>query len=47
MNDDILLVDDDPGTIRVLAAILADVGNLRSPPAARTRCEWRASRSPT
>ena len=28
MHDDILLVDDDPGTIRVLAAILADVGNL-------------------
>jgi len=28
MDDDILLVDDDPGTIRVLAAILADVGNL-------------------
>ena len=28
MNDDILLVDDDPGTIRVLAIILADVGNL-------------------
>ncbi len=28
MHDDILLVDDDPGTIRVLAAILAGVGNL-------------------
>ena len=28
MDDDILLVDDDPGTIRVLAAILADVGKL-------------------
>ena len=28
MDDDILLVDDDPGTIRVLAAILADTGNL-------------------
>jgi diguanylate cyclase (GGDEF)-like protein len=28
MDDDILLVDDDPGTIRVLATILADVGNL-------------------
>ena len=28
MDDDILLVDDDPGTIRVLAAILADIGNL-------------------
>ena len=28
MDDDILLVDDDPGTIRALAAILADVGNL-------------------
>ena len=28
MHDDILLVDDDPGTIRALAAILTDVGNL-------------------
>ena len=28
MDDDILLVDDDPGTIRVLASILADVANL-------------------
>ena len=28
MDDDILLVDDDPGTIRVLASILADIGNL-------------------
>ena len=28
MDDDILLVDDDPSTIRVLAAILGDVGNL-------------------
>ena len=28
MHDEILLVDDDPGTIRVLAAILAGVGNL-------------------
>ena len=28
MDDDILLVDDDPGTIRVLASILANVGNL-------------------
>ncbi len=28
MHDDILLVDDDPGTIRVLAAILAGIGNL-------------------
>ena len=28
MDDEILLVDDDPGTIRVLAAILAGVGNL-------------------
>ena len=30
MGDDILLVDDDPGTIRVLATILADLGNLSS-----------------
>ena len=28
MDDDILLVDDDPGTIRVLATLLADIGNL-------------------
>ncbi len=28
MDDHILLVDDDPGTIRVLASILADIGNL-------------------
>ena len=28
MDDDILLVDDDPSTIRVLASILADIGNL-------------------
>ncbi len=28
MHDEILLVDDDPGTIRLLAAILAGVGNL-------------------
>jgi diguanylate cyclase (GGDEF)-like protein len=28
MHDNILLVDDDPGTIRVLATILADIGNL-------------------
>ena len=28
VDDDILLVDDDPGTIRVLAAILADIGNV-------------------
>lgn len=29
MNDQILLVDDDPATIQVLAQILSDVGNLR------------------
>ena len=28
MDDHILLVDDDPGTIRALASILADIGNL-------------------
>ena len=28
MDDDILLVDDDPNTIRVLATILADIGSL-------------------
>ncbi len=28
MDDDILLVDDDPGSIRVLATILGDIGNL-------------------
>jgi diguanylate cyclase (GGDEF)-like protein len=28
MDDNILLVDDDPGSIRVLATILADIGNL-------------------
>src|ERR1700675_1159897 len=29
MNDDILLVDDDPDTIKVLRRILADSGDLR------------------
>ena len=29
MNDNILLVDDDPGTIQLLARILSDLGNLR------------------
>jgi len=29
MNDQILLVDDDPATIQLLAQILSDVGNLR------------------
>src|ERR1700733_11701668 len=28
MDDDILLVDDDPSTIHVLATILADIGKL-------------------
>jgi diguanylate cyclase (GGDEF)-like protein len=28
-NSDILLVDDDPGSIQVMARIIADVGNLR------------------
>jgi diguanylate cyclase (GGDEF)-like protein len=29
MNDNILLVDDDPSTIQLLGRMLADVGNLR------------------
>lgn len=29
MNDDILLVDDDPGAIQLMGRILADVGKLR------------------
>jgi diguanylate cyclase (GGDEF)-like protein len=29
MNDQILLVDDDPATVQLLAQILSDVGNLR------------------
>jgi len=29
MSDNILLVDDDPGTIQLLSRILSDVGNLR------------------
>jgi diguanylate cyclase (GGDEF)-like protein len=29
MNDDILLVDDDPGAIQLMGRILAEVGNLR------------------
>ena len=29
MNDNILLVDDDPGTIQLLGRILSDLGNLR------------------
>jgi diguanylate cyclase (GGDEF)-like protein len=29
MNDEILLVDDDPGAIQLMGRILADVGNLR------------------
>lgn len=29
MNDNILLVDDDPGTVQLLGRILSDSGNLR------------------
>lgn len=29
MNDDILLVDDDPATIQLLGRILSEVGALR------------------